>query len=75
MRRFAVSRVVLQKIFWPQLVEEQEALVPQYLVGYETFCNTPGATDADERREQQADQHPVAERIELAPSGNKGQRD
>ena len=34
------GRLVLQKIFWPQLAELKSHLLPQYLVWDESFCNT-----------------------------------
>jgi hypothetical protein len=42
--RGARRRVVLQKIFWPQLVELESHLLPQYLVSSESFCNTTWET-------------------------------
>ncbi len=36
----ALVTVVLQKIFWPQLVVLDSLRLPQYLVCAEIFCNT-----------------------------------
>lgn len=35
-----ISSVVLQKIFWLQLVVLKSQRLPQYLVWSESFCNT-----------------------------------
>ncbi|HYG09353.1 MAG TPA: hypothetical protein VD835_05220 [Pyrinomonadaceae bacterium] len=39
-----ISSVVLQKIFWLQLVELKSQQLPQYLVQSESFCNTTERT-------------------------------